>query len=91
MFIFLISNIKQALTHMWPVRLEDKVKAMAVAEHLKIVYFPLLMMVKGTADAYQIHKELGVQLKLIQKAKCRHGLDVTITAKKIMVSKYKLW
>ena len=59
---------------------------MAVVEHLKIVYFPLLMMVKGIADAYQIHKELGVQLKLIQKAKCKYGLDVTITAEKIMVN-----
>ena len=71
---------------MWPVRLEDKVLDMAVVEHLKIVYFPLPMMVKGTADAYQIHKELGVQLKSIQKAKCKNGLDVTITAKKIMVN-----
>ena len=60
--------------------------AMAVVEHLKIVYFPLSMAVEGIADAYQIHKDFGVQLKLIQKAICKNGLDVTITAKKIMVN-----
>ena len=75
---------------MWSVRLEDKVLDMAVVEHMKIVYFPSLIVVEDIMDAYQIHKGLGVQLKLIQKAKCKNGLDVTITAKKIMVSKYKL-
>ena len=74
---------------MWSVRLEDKVLDMAVVEHMKIVYFPSLIVVEDTMDAYQIRKGLGVQLKLIQKAKCKNGLDVTITAKKIMVSKYK--
>ena len=71
---------------MWPVRLEDKVLDMAVVEHMKIVYFPSLIVVEDIMDAYQIRKGLGVQLKLIQKAKCKYGLDVTITAEKIMVN-----
>ena len=44
--------------------------AMVVVEHLKIVNFPLHMMVKGIVDVPQVQmeKDIGVPQKLIQKA-----------------------
>ena len=43
---------------------------MVVAEHLRIVNFPLRMMVKGIMDVLLVmmEKDIGVPQKLIQKA-----------------------
>ena len=61
--------------------------AMVVVEHLRIVNFPLHMVVKGIMVVQLLIKMApGVPQKLIQKEIWKNGLDATASAKKIVVS-----
>ena len=63
--------------------------AMELVEHLRIVNFPLHIMVKDIMDVQlQIKMAPGVPQKLILKAIWRNGPDAITTAKKIVVSLY---
>ena len=71
---------------MWSVKPEGEEMAMVIVEHLRIVNFPLYLMVKGIMDVQlQINMAPGVPQKLIQRAIWWNGLDATATAKKIVV------